>query len=176
VIRAVTSAACIGTLALALSAPALARPAMTKGVANAALAAAARATPVRAIDYDEDRCDSRTVAQWLTALTAGQARSVVWTGGPCEIVGPGIDSGSDWCARAEVTLKSPLSSDDTPMIEVFFERPRRGRPGRAYAFRGVMQAADGQDMSRFRKDFEADWISRFPAPPGAVVDCRQAGG
>jgi hypothetical protein len=26
-------------------------------------------------------------------------------------------------------------------------------------------------MSRFRQDFEADWTSRFPAPPGAVVDC-----
>jgi hypothetical protein len=111
------------------------------------------------------------VAQWLAALTAGQARAIAWTGGRCRIVGPGIDSGGRWCAQASVTLKKPLARDDRPMIEVFFEAPVRGRPGPAYAFRGAMRAADGQDMSRFRQDFEADWTSRFPAPPGAVVDC-----
>ena len=150
-----------------------AKGAMTKGVANAALAAAARTTPVGAIDYDEDRCDKRTVEAWLKALTGTNARAITWTGGPCEIVGPGIDQGSDWCAQATVTLAHPKNRRDTATIEVFFEAPKHGRPGRAYAFRGEMEAADGQDMSRDRKAFEADWTSRFPAPDGAIKDCAE---
>jgi hypothetical protein len=59
------------------------------------------------------------------------------------------------------------------MIEIFFEAPEHGRPGRAYAFRGAMRAADGLNMSRYRQEFEFDWTSRFPAPAGAVVDCAK---
>jgi hypothetical protein len=142
-----------------------------KGVPNALLAQAARTTPVKDIDYGEDRCDSRTVEQWLTALAGPQAKSIAWTGGACQIVGPGIDSGSRWCAQATITLAQPMSRDDRPMVEVFFETPVNGRPGPAYAFRGAMRAIDGDDTMRFRKDFESIWTSRFPAPPGAVVDC-----
>lgn len=148
--------------------------AMHKGVSTQALIAQARITPVAAVDYDQERCDQRTVEQWLAALTAPYARKIVWTAGPCRIVGPGIDTGSDWCAQATVILDKPLDRRDRPMIEVFFETPEGGRPGVAYAFRGQMRAADGDDMSRFRKDFEADWTSRFPAPSGAIVDCREA--
>jgi hypothetical protein len=133
--------------------------------------AAAKAAPVRAIDYDQDRCDARTVAQWLAALTRPQARAVDWTAGRCQLVGPGIDQGSDWCVQATVRLAHPKGRDDQPMIEVFFEDPVRGRPGKAYAFRGVMQAPDGVDISRFRNEFEYDWTSRFPASKAAVVDC-----
>lgn len=162
--------------ALALTATtAVAKPRMVKGVPAAALAQAARTTPVRAIDYDQDRCDGRTVGQWLTALTIGEARAIRWQGGPCALVGPGIDSGSDWCADAFVTLAHPKGRNDQPIVEVFFEKPVHGRPGKAYAFRGAMQAADGLDMSRFRKDFEYDWTTRFKAPPGAVVDCPTTG-
>jgi len=146
----------------------------TRGVAAARLAEAARRTPVSDIDYDQRRCDDRTVEQWLTALVGRHARRIDWTGGPCEITGPGIDRGSDWCAQATIVLARPKSRRDKPMIEVFFEKPARGRPGKAYAFRGSMQAADGPDMSRFRKDFEYDWTSRFPAPKGAIVDCPEA--
>jgi hypothetical protein len=138
---------------------------------NARMIAAAKATPVRAIDYDDDRCDDRTVVQWLTALTRPQAKAITWTAGRCQIVGPGIDAGSDWCAQAHVILARPKGRADEPMVEIFFERPKRGRPGRAYAFRGLMQAADGLDMARFRRDFEYDWTSRFKPRPGAIVDC-----
>jgi hypothetical protein len=148
-----------------------AKPRMVKGVSAALLAEAARRTPVREIDYDQDRCDTRTVAQWLSALTVGQARAISWEGGPCELVGPGIDSGSDWCARGFVSLLHPQDRNDQPVIEVFFEAPVHDRPGKAYAFRGAMQAADGLDMSRFRKDFEYDWTTRFKPPAGAIVDC-----
>jgi len=156
-----------------LAGPVNARPAMTHGVANADLARAARNAPVKAIDYDQARCDGRTVEQWLVALAGANARAITWTGGPCQLVGPGIDGGSHWCGQGVVTLKLPKSRDDRPLIEVFFEAPRRGRPGRPYAFRGAMLSADGLDNDRFRNDFEADWTSRFPAPPGAIVDCAQ---
>src|SRR5690348_5681650 len=101
---------------------------MTKGVANAALAAKARITPVKAVDYDDDRCDERTVEQWLKAITGPQARAITWTGGPCELTGPGIDYGSDWCAQATITLVHPKDRNDRPMIEIYFERPAHGRP------------------------------------------------
>lgn len=141
------------------------------GVPVRLLAEAGKRTPVRDIDYDQDRCDTRSVDQWLRALAGANARAIAWTGGSCRLVGPGIDSGSRWCAQATVTLADPKSPRDRPVIEVFFEEPVHGRPGVAYAFRGGMQAADGEDLTRFRKDFEADWTSRFPAPPGAIVDC-----
>ena len=137
------------------------------------LIAAAKATPVRAIDYDDDRCDDRTVSRWLADLTVRDARAVSWTAGRCQIVGPGIDAGSHWCAQAHVILVRPKGRADEPIVEVFFERPKAGRPGKAYAFRGLMKAADGLDMSRFRRDFEYDWTSRFKPQPGAIVDCQK---
>lgn len=146
-------------------------PRMVKGVPAALLAEAAKSTPLRSIDYDEDHCDDRTVDQWLRALTGPNARSITWQGGPCQIVGMGIDSGSDWCAQATVTLAHPKARDDKAVIEIFFDKPVHGRPGKAYAFRGMMLTPDGQDMTRFRKDFEAEWLSRFEAPEGAVIDC-----
>ena len=161
------------TAVLAAPAASFAAP-TTRGVPNAVLAEAARRTPVKDIDYGEDRCDGRAVEQWLTALAGPEARSIAWTGGPCRIVGPGIDSGSRWCAQATVTLRAPLSRNDRPVVEVFFEAPKDGRPGPAYAFRGAMRAPDGDDTMRFRKDFEGVWVSRFPAAAGAVVDCPEA--
>lgn len=42
----------------------------------------------------------------------------------------------------------------------------QGRPGKAYAFRGVMETRDGgPDYVRFRRDFEAVWEERFSSPP-----------
>jgi hypothetical protein len=138
---------------------------------RALLIKAARATPVSAIDYDQRRCDTRTVEQWLKSLSGPEARSISWTAGPCQITGPGIDAGSRWCAQGRIALARPKSTTDRPMVEVFFEAPKDGRPGRAYAFRGLMQALDGVSMSRYRKDFEYDWTTRFRAPKGSIVDC-----
>ena len=161
----------LAVIAVAVLAGAAA-PARGPGPLAARLIAAAKATPVRAIDYDDDRCDARTVQQWLAQLTGAGARGIVWTAGPCQIVGPGIDAGSRWCAQATVLLARPKGAADRPMVEVFFEAPKAGRPGPAYAFRGLMRAADGLDMSRFRRDFEYDWTSRFKPAPGAIVDCE----
>jgi hypothetical protein len=138
---------------------------MTKGVANAALAAAAQRTPVRSIDYDQDRCDGRTVRQWLADLTGSDARSIVWTGGSCELTNDlnPMDAGSSWCAQATITPTHPKNRSDRPSIEVYFEKPAHGRPGAAYAFRGEMRAADGENYSRRRDEFEFDWRSGFKA-------------
>jgi hypothetical protein len=120
---------------LALAGPALAkaRPGYTHGVANAALVAAAKATPLKLIDYDEVLCrNDRTVEAWLKELTAGDAKAIVWTGGPCELVGPdGIDTGSDWCAQAAILLKHPRNRQDRPMVGDLFRHsdPRPPEPG-----------------------------------------------
>jgi hypothetical protein len=143
------------------------------GVADAALARQARSTPLKAIDYGEDRCDARNIEQWLTALVGAEARRVAWSGGRCEIVGPGIDAGSRWCAQARIALKQPADARDRPMVEIFFEQPRHGRPGAAYAFRGALRTSDGDEPIRFRRDFEAAWISRFPVSVAGVVDCPE---
>lgn len=170
------AAALAGLLALAVGAAAAGRSsgAMRKGVPTAALAAAARATPVKAIDYDQVHCDAGlTLEAWLKALVGAHARAIVWTAGRCVLandVNP-LDAGSDWCAQATVTLAHPKSRDDAPMIEIYFDKPSiPGRPGPAYAFRGEMVTADGPDYTRFRKDFEAEWIERFGAPEGACTD------
>jgi hypothetical protein len=157
--------------------PAGAKAGYTKGVANAALVAAAKATPLKAIDYGEEYCrNERTLAQWLAELTAGGAKSIVWTGGPCELTNDlnPLDAGSSWCAQASITLAHPKNRNDRPSIEVYFEKPVRGRVKPAYAFRAAMLAADGEDYSRSRRDFEYDWVSRFPAAE-AVTKCPEDG-
>jgi hypothetical protein len=150
--------------------PALAKAGFTKGVANTALVAAAKATPLKLIDYDEERCrNTRSVAQWLAELTSVRAKSIVWTGGPCQLVAEGgIDSGSDWCAQATILLKRPKDRHDRPMVEIFFDKPSQGRPSKAYAFRAFMGQEDG--MLRFRKEFEDSWTERFPEAK-AVTQC-----
>jgi hypothetical protein len=145
--------------------------AAAKEPTEAALAAAGRATPLKLIDYGTDYCDGAiTVETWLKALVGRHARRIDWTGGQCQLVNdmrPGIDASSwAYCAQATVTLAQPRDKDDTPTIEIYFEKPDQGRPGKAYAFRGVLETRDdGPDYIRFRKDFEAEWNERFP--PGA---------
>jgi hypothetical protein len=61
---------------------------------------------------------------------------------------------------------------DAPMVEVFYRYgPSADGQGGPMLSRGLMQAADGLDMSRFRRDFEYDWTSRYKPLPGAIVDC-----
>ena len=137
------------------------------GVSNAALVAAARHATLRSIDYEQEHCDGDLdVETWLKALTGPRARAIVWTGGRCRLtdtLNP-LDAGGRWCAQASIVLAHPNSRRDRPKVEIYLEAPRHGRPGAAYAFRGFMIADDGPDYSRFRKDFEADWASRFGRP------------
>jgi hypothetical protein len=155
-------------LVLTWSLPAGAQTSPT--VTSTALVTAARQTPVKMIDYGEDRCDGdTTVEAWLSSLVAKEARTITWTGGKCVLVNdmrPGIDASSwPYCAQATVTLNKPKNRKDQPIVEIYFEKPDKGRPGKAYAFRGVMETRDdGPDYIRFRRDFEAVWDERFPTP------------
>jgi len=157
---------------LAGAAAAKDRPGYTKGVADAALIAAAKATPLKLIDYDRVLCrNDRTVAAWLKELTAGAARTIVWTGGRCELVDQNpLDSGSDWCAQATILLKHPKDRGDKPVVEIFFDKPSHGRPSPAYAFRAT---TEDEGLERFRQDFETDWLARFPANTN-TIQCPDA--
>ena len=152
-----------------------ARSASTKGVRNDALIAAGRTALLSDIDYGEEHCDGAlTVAAWLKALVGRDARAIAWQGGSCQLINElnPLDRGGNWCAQAFVTLALPKNRDDTPVIEIYFEKPDHGRPGRPYAFRSVMMTHDdGPDYLRFRRDFEAEWRERFPsAPPPTCRD------
>jgi hypothetical protein len=144
---------------------------------RAALAAAGRSAILKMIDYGSDYCDGDvTVEEWLKALVGKQARATAWSGGPCQLVNhmrPGIDASSwPYCAQATIRLVHPLNKDDTPMVEIYFEKPDHGHLGTAYAFRGVLMTRDGDpDYIRFRKDFEAGWNERFPAA-GTSPRCK----
>ena len=155
-------------LMLAGPLPAAAQP--SQGVTSTALVTAARQTTLKMIDYGEDRCDGdTTVEAWLASLVAREARTITWTGGKCVLVNdmrPGIDASSwPYCAQATITLAKPKNRKDQPIVEIYFEKPDQGRPGKAYAFRGTMETRDdGPDYIRFRRDFEAVWEERFPSP------------
>ena len=148
----------------------LAVAAQTSGnISGTALVTAGRQAIVKLIDYGEDRCDGdMTVEAWLATLVAKEARSITWTGGKCVLVSdmrPGIDASSwPYCAQATITLLRPKNRKDTPIVEIYFEKPVQGRPGKAYAFRGSMESRDdGPEYIRFRRDFEAMWEERFPS-------------
>jgi hypothetical protein len=161
----------IGTFMLGSAAAGVAKAEPSGSVSEAALVAAARKATLRLIDYGHDYCDGAvTVEAWLKALVGKWGRGISWTGGRCMLVNdlrPGIDASSwPYCAQATVRLVHPKDRDDQPVIEIYFEKPDHGRPGVAYAFRGVLVTRDdGPDYIRFRKDFEAEWDERFPPDP-----------
>lgn len=161
-------AVAVAFAALATEAGAASPSGFTHGVSNADLVAAAMGTPLRLIDYGMDNCrNDRTVSTWLGELTGSEAKGIRWSGGPCVLVEADspMDSGSAWCARAEISLAHPRDRQDRPMIEIFFDAPRGGKPGAAYAFRGLIEDAG---YLRFRQDFEAVWLERFPATADRV--------
>ncbi len=164
----------LAVLAFVVASSAHAKPGYTHGVANGALVAAAKATPLKLIDYDQELCrNGRTVAEWLAELTAGDARRIEWSGGPCQLTDTfnGLDGGSQWCAQASIVLKHPKDRHDRPMIEIYFDTPHKGRPSPAYAFRAITPESG---LLRFRADFEQDWLERFPANADKI-NCPDAG-
>jgi len=167
----------VGMLLLVAALPSAASAEPAKSVSKAALAVAGRAAPLKLIDYGSDYCDNAvTVEEWLKALAGKHALAINWTGGQCVLVNdmrPGIDASSwPYCAQATVTLAHPKDKNDMPMVEIYFEKPDHGRPGAAYAFRGVLVTRDGDpDYIRFRKDFEAEWNERFP-PEASSPRCK----
>lgn len=149
-------------LALALLVPAPAALAATKrGVSDAALAAAARSARVADIDYARGECgDGRTVEAWLDDAVGDTAR-VSWRGGACTLANPDnpIDAGSNWCGGAAIVPKK--DPKHAASIEVYFEKPVDGKPGKAYAFRAVNHDVDGLDYKRDTRSFEIGYGQRF---------------
>lgn len=169
-------AAAAQTLALSLLVAAGPRPAAAEP-SRAALAEAGRQATLRDIDYGEDHCDAAMrVEAWLQQRVGAAARRIEWAGGPCRLVHdlrPGIDASSwPYCAQATITLARPKDKDDTPVVEIYLEKPSGNRPGKAYAFRAVLATRDdGPDYIRFRRDFESLWDERFPPDP-AEARCQ----
>ena len=158
---------------LALAAQSSAARGRAGAVSTAALAAAGKRTTLQSIDYDEVHCEGeRTVDAWLRSLAGRNARNVQWSGGACQLAGDleTSDSSDAWCAQATVRLARPLAKDDAPMVEIYFDQPRRGRPGRAFAFRGAIKTREGWDITRYRRDFEAEWVDRFGPSPAICRD------
>lgn len=134
-------------------------------VSGSTLAQAARTTILASIDPNETQPDrNRTVEQWLRSLTKGHVRSIVWAGGGCRSkrVETPRDAGGRWCGRAEIRLSRPSGPSDTPMIEIYFEKPTGGQPGTPYAFRGIVRMDAVEEYTRFTFDFETAWQVRFP--------------
>jgi hypothetical protein len=149
-------------LALALLAPAQGALAATgRGVGDAELARAARVARVADIDYVRGECgDERTVEAWLDDAVGDTAR-VTWRGGACTLANPGnpIDAGSKWCGGATIVPKK--DPKHVASIEVYFEQPVDGKPGKAYAFRAVNHDLDGLDYKRDTRSFEIGYGQRF---------------
>ncbi len=157
-------------LVLLLAGQALAQQSVTP----AAMIAAGKNARLSEIDYGEKLCDGdMRVEDWLKQLTGTDAKRITWLGGKCQIVGigPGIDAQSHpWCARAASDLARPRRRDDVMLAEIFLERPRNGKPGPAYAFRGIVMTTDGPDMVRRRTEFAAGWRERFPNAPRGCAE------
>jgi hypothetical protein len=142
---------------------------------HAALIAAAKRAPLRQLDSPPYPCDTdTTIEAWLKRLVGRDGRAITWTGGECQLVNtPNPIDAKSWpyCAQATITLLHPKDRDDKPMIEIYMEKPKGGRPGEVYAFRGVMMTKDdGPDLLRLRIDFESEWLARFPHPDD-TQDC-----
>lgn len=149
-------------LAVALStASASPHAAAKRGVSDATLAAAARSARVADVDTVRGECgDARSVEAWLDDAVGDTAR-VAWRGGACVLANPDnpIDAGSDWCGGATIVPKKDPTHP--ARIEVYFEKPVDGKPGKAYAFRAENHDVDGLDYKRDTRSFEIGYGERF---------------
>jgi hypothetical protein len=140
---------------------ATAADATDRGVTDNALAQAARDAKLDQIDDRRNECkDKRRVEDWLKTVVGAAAKSIRWKGGACTLVIPEnpIDAGSPWCGRAEI---APKNSGDNAVIEVFFEKPVRDKPGEPFAFRASMMTKDGPDYMRSTLSFENNWREMY---------------
>ena len=142
--------------------PGVAKKPAPRGIADAALAAAARNARLTDIDYTREHCpDTRNVEQWLRDAVGDTAARITWRGGACRLANPDnpIDSGSQWCGGATIVPKA--DPKHPAEIEVYFEKPVDGKPGKAYAFRAENHDVDGLDYKRDTRSFEVGYGQRF---------------
>jgi hypothetical protein len=146
-----------------------------RGVSDAALIAAAKKAMLSEIDYGRELCDGdRDVETWLKDVTGETAARVEWRGGACELTNElnPLDAGSDWCGGATIVPKG--HPKEPAEIEIYFEKPVAGKPGKPYAFRGVNYDVDGVDYKRDWPSFEYGYRQKyekgFKAPEPADCD------
>ncbi len=141
-------------LAAALSAPAGAAP---RGVSSVDLVKAAKAASVSRIDDRKQACDDgRNVERWLKDTVGTTASSIAWSGGTCKLANKQNprDVGTRWCAQAAI---SPKKGGPPATVEIYFDEPKAGRPGNAFAFRASVRTKDGWDTMRETNAFETNW-------------------
>jgi hypothetical protein len=144
------------------------------GVSSAALIAAAKRAMLSAINYDRELCDAdRDVETWLKDVVGDSAASIEWYGGKCELTNElnPLDAGSDWCGGATIIPKG--HPKEPAAIEIYFEKPAGGKPGKAYAFRGVNYDVDGLDYKRDWPSFEYGYRQKYQKDfqPPEAGDC-----
>jgi hypothetical protein len=138
-----------------------AKPA-TRGVTDSALAEAAKRAMLSEIDYGRELCDGdRDIETWLKDVVGETADKVEWRGGACELTNDlnPLDAGSDWCGGATIIPKG--HEKEPAAIEVYFEKPVKGNPGKAYAIRAVNYDVDGLDYKRDFLDFEYGYRQKY---------------
>lgn len=138
-----------------------AKPA-ARGVSDAALAEAAKHAMLSEIDYGRELCDAdRDIETWLKDVVGETAAKVEWRGGACELTNDlnPLDAGSDWCGGATIIPNG--HAKEPAAIEIYFEKPVNGKPGKAYAFRAVNYDVDGLDYKRDFVDFEYGYRQKY---------------
>jgi hypothetical protein len=128
-----------------------------QAVAAGELIKAAKAATISEVDYARRDCgDDRTIEDWLREVVGASAKSIRWAGGRCvlAIKERARDAGTKWCAHAVIT---PKQGRHTATVEIYFEAPQRGRPGKPFAFRSSVHTKAGPDYSRETSAFEANW-------------------
>jgi len=155
----------IGVLVMAASVAVAKAPVKTKAapkVSSAALIAATKSAMLSEIDYGRELCDEdRSVEAWLNDVVGDTAASITWRGGSCKLVSDlnPLDAGSDWCAGATIVPKG--HPKEPAEIEIFFEKPIGGKPGKPYAFRSVDYDDDGPEYGRFFIEFDHAYRQRY---------------
>jgi len=133
-----------------------------RGVSDASLAEAAKRAMLSEIDYGRELCDGdRDIQTWLNDVVGETAAKVEWRGGACELTNElnPLDAGSDWCGGATIIPKG--HPKEPAAIEIYFDKPVSGKPGKAYAIRAVNYDVDGLDYKRDFLDFEYGYRQKY---------------
>ena len=155
----------IGVLVMAASVAVAKAPVKTKAapkVSSAALIAATKSAMLSEIDYGRELCDEdRSVEAWLNDVVGDTAESITWRGGKCDLANElnPLDAGSRWCGGATIVPKG--HPKEPAEIEIYFEEPIGGKPGKPYAFRAVNYDVDGLDYKRDFLDFDYAYRQKY---------------
>ena len=144
------------------------------GVSHSALIEATKATMLSALASDREVCDAdRSVETWLKDVVGDSGAHISWRGGDCLLTNHlnVFDAGSRWCGGATISPKD--HPEQQSRIEVYFEAPVAGKPGKGYAFRGFNYLDGEVEYVRFFRQFENQYHQRYQKDfvPPEQQDC-----